>query len=78
MSSKAPTDITEDSIRELALSLGFVDVKVCAVSEVWSALKLLIRKELRASSSPESKSRGNSTFARQEGYSARAKSRVET
>jgi hypothetical protein len=45
--SKVPTDITEDTIRELALPLGFVDVKVCAVSEVWSGLKLVIRKELR-------------------------------
>ena len=46
-SSKVPTDITEDTIRELALPLGFVDVKVCAVSDVWSGLKLVIRKELR-------------------------------
>jgi hypothetical protein len=45
--SKVPTDITEDTIRELALPLGFVDVKVCAVSETWSGLKLVIRKELR-------------------------------
>jgi hypothetical protein len=45
--SKVPTDVTEDVIRELALPLGFVDVKVCAVSEVWSGLKLVIRKELR-------------------------------
>lgn len=45
--SKVPTDITEDGIRELALPLGFVDIKVCAVSEVWSGLKLVIRKELR-------------------------------
>ena len=45
--SKVPTDITEDTIRELALPLGFVDVKVCAVSEIWSGLKLVIRKELR-------------------------------
>jgi hypothetical protein len=45
--SKVPTDITEDTIRELALPLGFVDVKVCAVSEVWSGLKLVIRKGLR-------------------------------
>ena len=45
--SKVPSDITEDTIRELALPLGFVDVKVCAVSEVWSGLKLVIRKELR-------------------------------
>lgn len=45
--SNVPTDITEDTIRELALPLGFVDIKVCAVSEVWSGLKLVIRKELR-------------------------------
>ena len=45
--SKVPTDITEDVIREIALPLGFVDVKVCAVNEVWSGLKLVIRKELR-------------------------------
>ena len=45
--ARVPTDITEDTIRELALPLGFVDVKVCAVSEVWSGLKLVIRKELR-------------------------------
>jgi len=45
--SKMPTDITEDTIRELALPLGFVDIKVCAVSEIWSGLKLVIRKELR-------------------------------
>ena len=46
-SAKVPTDITEDIIREVALPLGFVDVKVCAVNEVWSGLKLVIRKELR-------------------------------
>lgn len=45
--SKVPTDITEDTIREVALPLGFVDVKVCAVTEVWSGLKLVVRKELR-------------------------------
>jgi len=46
-SSKVPTDITEDVIREIALPLGFVDVKVCAVNEVWSGLKLVIRKSER-------------------------------
>ena len=46
-SAKVPTDITEDTIRELALPLGFVDVKVCAVTEVWSGLKLVVRKDLR-------------------------------
>jgi hypothetical protein len=45
--AKVPTDITEDVVRELALPLGFVDVKVCAVDDVWSALKLVVRKELR-------------------------------
>ena len=45
--SKVPTDITEDVIREVALPMGFVDVKVCAVDETWSGLKLVIRKELR-------------------------------
>lgn len=45
--SKVATDISEDTIREVALPLGFVDIKVCAVSEVWSGLKLVIRKELR-------------------------------
>jgi hypothetical protein len=45
--AKVPTTVTEDTIREVALPLGFVDVKVCAVSEVWSGLKLVVRKELR-------------------------------
>ena len=42
------TDVTEDVVREVALPLGLVDVKVCAVDETWSALKLVIRKDLRA------------------------------
>ena len=41
-SSKVETDITEDVIRNLALKNGLVDVKVCAVDEVWSGLKLVI------------------------------------
>ncbi len=45
--SRVLTDITEDTIREVALPLGFVDVKVCAVSDVWSGLKLVVRAELR-------------------------------
>lgn len=45
--ARVATEITEDTVRELALPLGFVDVKVCAVSEVWSGLKLVVRKELR-------------------------------
>ena len=46
-SSGVATDITEDTIREDALPLGFVDVKVAAVDETWSSLKLVVRKELR-------------------------------
>jgi len=46
-SAKLPTDITESTIRELALPLGYVDIKVCAVSDIWSGLKLVVRKELR-------------------------------
>ena len=45
--AKVQTTVTEDAIREVALPLGFVDVKVCAVSEVWSGLKLVVRRELR-------------------------------
>lgn len=45
--SKVTTDITEDRIREIALPLGLVDIKVCAIDEVWSGLKLVIRKENR-------------------------------
>jgi hypothetical protein len=45
--SKVATDITEDVIREVLLPVGLVDVKVAAVSEIWSGLKLVIRKELR-------------------------------
>jgi len=48
-SSKFPTDITEDVIRDIALPLGLVDIKVCAVDDVWSGLKLVIRRELRSS-----------------------------
>ena len=45
--SKVETDITEDVIRDVILPIGLVDVKVAAVSEIWSGLKLVIRKELR-------------------------------
>ena len=41
-SAKIPTDVTEDVIRSLALKSGLVDIKVCAVDEVWSGLKLVI------------------------------------
>jgi hypothetical protein len=46
-SAKVETDVNEHTIRELALPLGFVDIKVCAVNEIWSGLKLVVRKELR-------------------------------
>lgn len=46
--STVPTDVTEDVIREIALPLGLVDVKVCAVDETWSGLKLVIRVENRS------------------------------
>ena len=46
-SAKIPTDITEETIRQYALSNGLVDVKVCAVSEIWSGLKLVVPVALR-------------------------------
>jgi hypothetical protein len=45
--AKVQTDITEDTIREIALPMGLVDIKVCAVDETWSGLKLVLRKEKR-------------------------------
>jgi hypothetical protein len=47
-SSGVKSSITEDVLRELVLPLGLVDVKVCAVDEIWSGLKFMFRKELRA------------------------------
>ena len=45
--SKLPTDVTEDTVRDCALRNDMVDVKVCAVDEIWSGLKIVIRKEYR-------------------------------
>ena len=45
--SKVPTDITEDTVREVCLPLGLVDNKVCAIDEVWSGLRVVWRTELR-------------------------------
>jgi len=45
--SKLPSEITEDTVREAAFPLGLVDVKVCAIDEKWSGLKLVIRRENR-------------------------------
>ncbi|MGN6057238.1 MAG: hypothetical protein ACTHOI_01455 [Sphingomicrobium sp.] len=45
--SKVPTDITEDVVRHVALPMHLVDVKVCSVDDIWSGLKLVIRREHR-------------------------------
>ena len=45
--SKVPTDVTEDVVREIALAGDLVDVKVCAIDDTWSGLKLVIRQEAR-------------------------------
>jgi hypothetical protein len=46
-SSGVATEVTEDVVREIALPTGLVDNKVCAIDEIWSGLRLVIRKELR-------------------------------
>jgi hypothetical protein len=46
-SSGFPSEVTENTVREVALPLGLVDIKVCAVDKIWSGLKLVIRKENR-------------------------------
>jgi hypothetical protein len=46
-SSGVPADVTEDVVRAVSVPLGFVDVKVCAVDEIWSGLKLVVRREQR-------------------------------
>lgn len=46
-SSGVSTDVTEDVVRAVALPLGFVDVKVCAIDKTWSGLKLMVRRENR-------------------------------
>ena len=46
-SARVATDVTENTVREVALPLGFVDIKVCAVTELWSGLKLVVRQDLR-------------------------------
>jgi hypothetical protein len=51
-SSKLATDVTENDVREVALPLGLVDNKVCAIDQTWSGLRLVWRKELRGA--PES------------------------
>ena len=50
--SRVPTDITEDVVREVALPTGLVDNKVCAIDEVWSGLRLVVRVDNRGPSDP--------------------------
>jgi hypothetical protein len=45
--SKVPTDITEDTVREIALPMGLVDNKVCAIDAIWSGLRIVWRKDRR-------------------------------
>ncbi len=59
--SKVPTDVTEDVIRNRALEGILVDVKVCAVDEIWSGLKLVIRKEHRAEQEKYLEQKGRET-----------------
>jgi hypothetical protein len=60
-SSGVSTDVTENVIRQVALPLGFVDVKVCAVDDTWSGLKLMIRRTNRKIPSPRSSLRERQT-----------------
>jgi hypothetical protein len=62
--SGAPTDLSEDVIRALALPLGLVDIKVCAVDELWSGLKLMIRREQRSAPPPPRAARAAARGAR--------------
>jgi hypothetical protein len=50
-SSGIATDVTEDVIREIVLPTGWVDIKVCAVSDVWSGLKIVKRKKKKLNAS---------------------------
>jgi hypothetical protein len=70
--SGVATDITEDVVRSLALPLGLVDVKVCAVDEVWSGLKLVVRKENRRAGAPSRAGRRNAAGRLSPGRGSRA------
>lgn len=59
--SGVATDVTEDVVRKIALPMGLVDVKVCAIDEVWSGLKLVTRKELRKPQSARTIKKGRTT-----------------
>ncbi len=56
--AKVSTDMTEDVVREVALPTGLVDNKVCAIDDVWSGLRLVIRRELRQEPSRPQPSKG--------------------
>jgi len=66
-SSGVATDVTEDVVRELALPIGLVDIKVCAVDDVWSGLKLMVRKELRRPCRPSAVAGSSGTAAGKQG-----------
>ena len=53
--ARVATDLSENVVRELALPLGLVDIKVCAVDETWSGLKLVIRRTERAAAGREAR-----------------------
>jgi hypothetical protein len=55
--SKVPTDMTENVIREIALPTGLVDNKVCAIDQIWSGLRLVIRRELRLADAESGRAR---------------------
>lgn len=50
--SRVPTDMSEDVVRGIALPRGLVDTKVCGIDEIWSGLRLVVRRELRAARAP--------------------------
>jgi len=54
-SSKLPTDLTENVLREVGLPTGWVDNKVCAVTDVWSGLRFVLRRELRPPTAPRAR-----------------------
>ncbi|HKR67213.1 MAG TPA: hypothetical protein VJT16_00030, partial [Streptosporangiaceae bacterium] len=55
--SKVPTDMTDNVIREIALPTGLVDNKVCAIDQIWSGLRLVIRRELRLADAESGRAR---------------------
>ena len=60
-SSGIATDLTDVVVRDTALSLGLVDIKVCAIDDVWSGLKFVIPKDQRKSAQRIKRDQQNST-----------------